>query len=62
MPHAMYWDLVSCFNLPSYVQIPANKMFQDILIESDVLITDFSSNSFEMAYMDKPTITYIPDM
>ena len=25
-----------------------------------MLITDFSSNSFEMAYMNKPTIIYIP--
>ena len=31
-----------------------------MLLKSDVLIGDFSSNSFEMAYMDKPTVAYIP--
>ena len=31
------------------------------MVESDVLVSDFSSNTFEFAYMDKPTIYYVPD-
>lgn len=31
-------------------------------MESDVLVTDFSSNNFEMAYMDKPSIIYVPGL
>jgi CDP-glycerol glycerophosphotransferase (TagB/SpsB family) len=33
-----------------------------MFVESDFLVTDFSSTSFEFAYMDKPTFMYVPDM
>jgi len=60
LPHAMYYGLMKSFNVPSYVKVPTDMLFQDILLSSNVLVTDFSSNSFEMAYMDKPTIGYVP--
>ena len=59
-PHAMFRKYLSLFKIPEYIEIPTNKTFQDILIESDCLITDFSSNSFELAYMDKPTFAFVP--
>jgi CDP-glycerol glycerophosphotransferase (TagB/SpsB family) len=31
-----------------------------VLASSDILVTDFSSNTFEMAYMNKPTMVYVP--
>ena len=62
MPHAMIRKWGNKFNIPDYIEVPTEKPFQDILVESDVLVTDFSSNSFEMAYMDKPTVCWIPDV
>ena len=60
LPHAKFLNKLSQFKIPSWVKIPQIDTFQDILVESDVLVTDFSSNSFEMAYMDKPSVIYIP--
>ena len=60
MPHAVFMPFLDMFLVPDFIDIPVNKPFQDILVESDVLVTDFSSNSFEMAYMGKPTVVYIP--
>ena len=62
LPHASMIGKVRQFNVPEHVEIPVNKPFQDILVESDVLITDISSNNFEMAYMDKPTLVYVPGL
>lgn len=53
-----YLDL---FKIPSHVVCGVDKPFQDVFAESDILVTDFSSTSFEFAYMDKPTLVYIPD-
>lgn len=59
-PHARFRKYIKFFKLPSYIEIP-NKPFQDILVESDGLITDFSSNTYEFAFMNKPAFVYIPD-
>ena len=61
-PHARFVKYLSLFNIPKYVKVPTDMVFQDILAASDMLITDFSSNTFEMAYMNKPTLIYIPDL
>ena len=60
MPHPMFRKYINCFKIPSYVEFPTDMSFQDILVRSDVLITDFSSNGFEMAMMNKPVLVYIP--
>ena len=60
LPHARIMKFLRFFKIPDYVEVPKDKQFQDILVESDLLVTDFSSNSFEMAYMDKPTVSYVP--
>lgn len=59
-PHAMFRRYLNLFKVPGYIEVPTNKPFQDILVESDCLVTDFSSNSFEMAYMNKPTFAFVP--
>ena len=61
-PHARFVKYLSLFKVPSHVKIPESMQFQDMLVDSDVLVTDFSSNSFEMAYMGKPTIVYVPGL
>lgn len=61
IPHARFMKFFDYFKVPGFVECPTEFQFQDILVGSDVLVTDFSSNSFEMAYMDKPTISWIPD-
>ena len=60
LPHAMYMKFLNKFKIPNYIEVPRNRPFQDLLVESDVLVTDFSSNSFEMAYMDKFSVIYVP--
>ena len=60
LPHARFLKYLNLFNPPDFVKIPVGVPFQDILVESDLLITDFSSNCFEMAYMDKPSVIYVP--
>lgn len=60
-PHARFIKYLRYFNIPKCIQVGSNKQFQDLLVESDVLITDFSSNSFEMSYMGKKTIHFVPD-
>ena len=60
LPHAKFMKHIKLFKVPSYIEVPIGKPFQDILVESDAIVTDFSSNSFEMAYMNKPSIIYVP--
>ena len=62
LPHAKYMHLLECFNIPNWITVPSDRPFQDILVDSDILVTDFSSNSFEMAYMDKLTVGYVPGL
>lgn len=62
IPHAKFLKYRNSFKIPSYIHIPNNVPFHELLVETDLLVTDFSSNSFEMAYMDKPTVNYIPDL
>lgn len=49
------------FKVPSYVSIASNglgKSIQKHFIEASVMITDYSSTAFEMAYMKKPCLYY----
>ena len=62
IPHARYKKYISWFEVPSYISVQSEEQFQDVFVQSDFLITDFSSTSFEFAYMDKPTFVFIPDL
>ena len=61
-PHAMFMQYRRHFKVPGYISEPEpGKSFQDMLVESDLLVTDVSSNMFEMAYIDRPSISWFPD-
>ena len=62
IPHARYKKYVGWFDVPKYISVKDTEQFQDVFVQSDFLITDFSSTSFEFAYMDKPTFVYVPDL
>lgn len=62
IPHARFNKYSEHFKVPEYIINNPDIPFQDLFAGSDILITDFSSTSFEFAYMDKPTFVYIPDL
>ncbi|MDR0753236.1 MAG: CDP-glycerol:glycerophosphate glycerophosphotransferase [Holosporaceae bacterium] len=55
-PYVKRWDLPNYIMRYSYAE--GNKSIQDVLVESDLMITDFSSIAFEMAYLRKSIIYY----
>ncbi len=59
-PHMEMQKFISCFSGGERVRIVSFKdcTVQDLLINTDVLITDFSSVFFDYAYMEKPMIFY----
>lgn len=62
MHHAQFSKYSKYFKVPSYIKYGTNLQFQDMLVDADLLITDISSNAYEMAVIGKPTFYYIPDM
>lgn len=59
-PHMELQKFISCFEGSERVKIISfsDAMVQSLLINSDVLITDFSSVFFDYAYMEKPMLFY----
>lgn len=59
-PHIEMQKFIDCFTSRERVKIKSFKdcTVQELLINSDVLITDFSSVLFDYAYMEKPMIFY----
>lgn len=59
-PHIEMQKFIDCFTSRGRVKIKSFKdcTVQELLINSDVLITDFSSVLFDYAYMEKPMIFY----
>ena len=59
-PHMEMQKFIDCFESDGRVKIKSFKdcTVQELLINSDVLITDFSSVFFDYAYMEKPMIFY----
>ena len=62
MHHAQFAKYKNYFKVPPYIKYGTNLQFQDMLVDADLLITDISSNAYEMAVIGKPTFYYIPDM
>lgn len=60
MPHPNCLPFLSAFDPPSYVDIKtkARDNIQDIFCRTSVMITDYSSVAFEMAYLQRPVIYY----
>ena len=62
MHHAMFYKYKDLFKVPKYIEYGTNLQFQDLLVEADAIVTDFSSNAYEMAVIGKPCFYYIPDV
>lgn len=59
-PHIEMQDFIDCFNSSGRVKTVSFKesTVQSLLINTDILITDFSSVFFDYGYMEKPMIFY----
>lgn len=58
-PHPNIIPYLKDFNIPSYVKIAnQNESLQELFCNSSLMITDYSSVAFEMAYLNKPVIYY----
>lgn len=58
LPHHCFMDRIELFEVPDFMEMPLDTPFQDILVDSDVLVTDRSSNFLEMAYMDRISLIH----
>ncbi|EKA0643769.1 CDP-glycerol glycerophosphotransferase family protein, partial [Campylobacter coli] len=58
-PHPNIMPYLKEFNLPSYIKIAnPDESLQVLFCNSSLMITDYSSVAFEMAYLEKPVIYY----
>ncbi|ELW5227552.1 CDP-glycerol glycerophosphotransferase family protein, partial [Campylobacter coli] len=58
-PHPNIIPYLKDFNIPSYIKIASqNESLQKLFCNSSLMITDYSSVAFEMAYLNKPVIYY----
>ncbi|EFO5464230.1 glycosyltransferase, partial [Campylobacter coli] len=58
-PHPNIIPYLKDFNIPSYVKIANhNESLQELFCNSSLMIADYSSVAFEMAYLNKPVIYY----
>ncbi len=58
-PHPNIMPYLKEFNFPSYIKIAnQNESLQVLFCNSSLMITDYSSVAFEMAYLNKPVIYY----
>ncbi|HEH5157373.1 TPA: CDP-glycerol glycerophosphotransferase family protein [Campylobacter coli] len=58
-PHPIIASYLKNFNIPSYIKIAnQNESLQKLFCNSSLMITDYSSVAFEMAYLEKPVIYY----
>ncbi|EAK9858036.1 glycosyltransferase [Campylobacter lari] len=58
-PHPNIMPYLKEFNFPSYIKIAnQNESLQELFCNSSLMITDYSSVAFEMAYLEKPVIYY----
>ncbi|EHU8422209.1 CDP-glycerol glycerophosphotransferase family protein [Campylobacter coli] len=58
-PHRNIIPYLKEFNIPSYIKIASqNESLQKLFCNSSLMITDYSSVAFEMAYLNKPVIYY----
>ncbi|WP_144581910.1 CDP-glycerol glycerophosphotransferase family protein [Campylobacter coli] len=58
-PHPNIIPYLKDFNIPSYIKIAnQNESMQELFCKSSLMITDYSSVAFEMAYLEKPVLYY----
>lgn len=60
--HPMAYKYFDCYKGNSCVDIRKNEeSFEDLFVKCKAIITDLSSNFYEMAVIDKPCIHFLPD-
>lgn len=59
-PHANIAPYLELFNVPEYIEIMSNcsTPIQEVFAKSAMMITDYSSVAFDMAFLNKPSIYY----
>ncbi|MBX0419185.1 CDP-glycerol glycerophosphotransferase family protein, partial [Campylobacter coli] len=58
-PHPYIMSYLKEFNISSYIKIAnKNESLQKLFCDSSLMITDYSSVAFEMAYLEKPVLYY----
>ena len=59
-PHANIQPYLKQFDLPPYIKVLSHHelSIQQLFQKSEILITDYSSVAFEMAYLNKPVLYY----
>ena len=59
-PHVRMLPYLKGWDLPEYIiqEDCKKKSIQDLFVENDLMITDYSSVAFEMAYIRKPVVYY----
>ncbi|EAI4441865.1 capsular biosynthesis protein, partial [Campylobacter lari] len=58
-PHPFIIPYLEKFNIPDYIKVAdKNESLQKLFCNSSLMITDYSSVAFEMAYLKKPIIYY----
>lgn len=59
LPHPNFRIVDEAFDVPDYIDVVSeDKRYVEILVEADMLVTDFSSIYFDIAYQNKPTLYY----
>ncbi len=59
-PHANIAPYLELFNVPEYIEIMSNSTtpIQNVFAKASLMITDYSSVAFDMAFLNKPSIYY----
>lgn len=59
-PHAYIQQYIKDFNLPKHIEICTHRThrFQEVIGSAAIMITDYSSVAFDMAYLEKEVIYY----
>lgn len=60
-PHANVSNYIDWFDVPPYISQfthQADNSIQDLFVSASIMLTDYSSVAFEVAYLEKPVIYY----
>jgi CDP-glycerol glycerophosphotransferase (TagB/SpsB family) len=57
-PHTELKSYLKRFDIPNFIQTPIEKNIQELLVKSNIMITDYSSVAFDMGIQYKPIIYF----
>lgn len=60
IPHPEIIPYIADLNIPTFIEVidPTSNKIQDIFVRATMLVTDYSSVSFDLAYIGKPIIYF----